>query len=371
MLRQLIRPRADFVIAVVALLALAAPAMAGDSIQLKTPRANSDVLTDIQIVDLTRDKVIYFNLRGASSTSSEDRSNVVRVNVDYAGHQRPSEFRRGKDAMDQARWADAISYFVRALSAAPQGDERQKIVRHLSMFHLVECGASLGTGTSSEGTGWAVTMKYAQTLEQEFAQSYYIVDALEFMGMAQQAQNRLDDAEATYRRLSRIDSARGTFRLALILFQQRKYPAAKDQFAAAKSTADSRGDNTTAERCHLFVGKCALQMADWGTAKDIFQSLTGDGGSDQPNVLGGAYLGLGTCMAREGEFKKAFMAFARTATVFKANVSPDELKEALGLCAQTAAELAKTDSAWQSRAENLRGEYQRRYPRQPLPDLPR
>lgn len=353
-------------VAVMAVAVLAVPAVAADNVFRKN-NPNEPDRNVIQILDLTRENIEF--LRQGGSVGRVPHTDVARYVIDYAGHDRPADFRRAKEAMDQARWAQAIELFARLLNTVQAGNEPLKIVRHLSLVHLCECGAQLAGGQVGNSTGWNTVLEYAPILEREFAQSYFRGSVLELAGMAHQAKGDGDAARRVFETLARVDPARGRFRLALVLFQRREYAPARNEFSEAMKAAGA--DSNTKERCELYVAWCSLRLGQWDAAMDVFQRLVSENGSNQPNVVGSAYLGLGLCQSRAGSHKEAFYSFGKTATVFKAAVTGEELADAIGYCAISAREIARRDPSWEPHAKVIQDEYSRRYPRRPLPELPK
>lgn len=348
------------------LAALFTPAFAGDTITV-TSGGKDNVLSEIQIDKIERDKIYFFNLKGGGAgAASKPMSEVKEWKIDYS--ERHKALGRAYDHFKSARWAEAIAAAKELLDAT--NPKPQALELHLATMFICEAGAKLGDGESVLGKGYDVAIKYVPELDKNFPQSYYLVDAFESLGIALQCRKKAAEAEAAYRRMESLDPARGGFRLALILYENKKFSQARDQFKKAQALA-ARGDNKRmAELCEVYVAKSSIEMNDPDAAKEIFQRLSDGGGSNQPEVLGAAYLGIGSIQGSKGDFENAFMALAKASTVFKSALSPEELQRAIGLSAVAAAKLASSGKAdWQEVADRLRQEYERRYPRQPMPSF--
>ncbi|MGE0430706.1 MAG: tetratricopeptide repeat protein [Planctomycetota bacterium] len=359
--RPLLAPLAIICGVVLALLTLPATALAGDSITYKSGD-KVETLSNIQIDDVLIDKVTYFGA-GSATAKSVAQNDIVSYTIDASA--RSNDFGKADDLMRRSDFINAITAYRKVLASNDAG----RLEKLIANVKICECGMFLGGRDVEGGQGWDLVIKQGRAFldTRDYNNSYYRMDVLEWIGTAYQARRQPDKAEQAYADLTRMDEARGAFQLARVLYDNGKYDQAMTKFKGAQDSAAKRGDNRTAERCELFAALSMLSLGKVDDAKDVFLRLTGDGGSDQGDVLGRAYLALGRIYGRGTQYEPAFMCVARAATVFKGSLNSRELQDAIGLSARAAQGLAEKDPAWNARAERLKKKYNAQYPRAELP----
>lgn len=322
--------------------------------------------TRCTIVELNQQKIIWEvdeKNDGRPRTKNADWDDVIVWAVDP--NQRPREYVRAMDAKNGLNLVEAIAQFaevVKQANAAARGFDQ--LLKHLAYYYSIQCGIAMNT---RDGARTAIDC--GEKLRKEFSNSYFMPEVLESLGIAYERNGQGDKAIQSYQALKNTANgqARGALRLGFVYFNRSEFGKAQQEF----DTASRAADTTTAQTAMLYLAKCAVanpSTGDWARARGVCETLVND--AEDRAVLGAAYLIMGLADAKSGKWRDAFMSLAKTATAYKQDVRPEELKDALRYSIRCADELAKNDEKWVARKDLLGRRYQELYRATPDTTLP-
>ncbi|MEZ4642679.1 MAG: tetratricopeptide repeat protein [Chloroflexota bacterium] len=238
----------------------------------------------------------------------------------------------GYAAQFQSRHADARGFLQQALAMAQEIGDRQGVVKHT---------LGLGALALQEGdiAGAQVQQQAALKLATEIGYLRGILTAHRHMADASLYQNKLDEAEQSYRRLlmqaqrARLGdlAAHATGNLGIVYARRGEYENAIRQYEAAIALCHDLGDPIS-ERKHLSnLGSTYRRLGRYDAAQQCFTAaLRVERMAGLRQGEANSLMNLGALTHRMGGFQEAQAYFERALAIFTALAHKDGIGKCLG-----------------------------------------
>lgn len=336
---QLIHPPVYIVVAALMVLGSAvgtSPCSAQDTVFLNTGRPLRGAVKNSNPEEL---------LVGSKTVSAQD---VKKVNFSGA----PRELGRAKEDMLNGRYTDAWAELekIDPVPTDPMVLQEYEYARSVTMGKIALMGGQISTREAGAKIG-AFVRKYPD--------SFRIYPVLDIYGQLLVGINRIDLAEAEFRKLAASNwpefQLKGLFDLGQAQLLMEKYPEATASF----NKLESHSLNDAVAQQYKLLAKCqnAKSMAMQGKpdqAKAALEQIILNQDHQNKQLFARCYNALGTCYLQKDEPLEAAMAFLHTDLLYSGDT--DAHAEALYQLAQIWPQLEDTDRANRAR-QLLSGSY--------------
>jgi tetratricopeptide (TPR) repeat protein len=342
------------------LLATVVPAAsAGDMIQLKNgkwlvdkapagenPTDQELAAGKLKVIGEEFDVVKYrlTAIRGGG-VQTQDMNNVKRV---VYGESDPS-YTRAADMMASGDWEGALDLFERAKSS------RVSWVPQYAMWNIVRIHEALGDPDSA--------LAAIDELIKEFPKTKYLVQAHEKAALILLGKNAAQ-ARARFSQIRRIpgvpdETARSVdYWLIYIKEVEARSPSGvesvKREYERLLEQVEGKSP-TVAMRCRLGIGRCLLKLEKADEALSYFQNIVAK--EKDPDILAGAYVGVGEAYFAMKKWVEARRAFLRVCVLWE-----ESEFHAQALCRAGNCFLLAREEGYKERARYELTECIRRYP---------
>ncbi len=320
--------RQHFGILVVLVLAvIAAPALAGDCILLKSGRYHPPGPSDgsrpptredfdkspYTVRSENYDKLNFsMKLGGKAQNQSMDISRVDRV--DY--WPKPPAYTAAANLMNSGDYAGAIAKF----EAVARDRSQRSWARTYALMNIALMYEDDGNLDGS--------IQAWEKLAKDFPKSRYVPKAFIQIGLAQLNKGDANAAKRSFERLGRLsglpEGQKIMAKYYMILIKQKQGESTKNQSLLREALSEykvllgkTEGDQELREvaiRCRLGIGTCQLLLGQFDEALAFFQKIA-DSAKDHA-VLAGAFVGLGDCYIKKTQWKDALLAFLRVEILY-------------------------------------------------------
>lgn len=348
---------------------MATPALAGDLIQKTTgkwfpagPEDGSDPgsedfeKSNITVTDEDYD-FVYYKYEGVSGRQKEPTARVKRVLY----QKRPERFLTANDLMSSGKYADALKEFdeiAKNKRAFPESWVR--------MYSLFNMGRIYQEGLYD----YANAVAAWDRLQREFKKSKFLPKSIVQKGLAFLALGQEDDAKKAFLSLERLPGLpEGKKKIAkyyLIKIVQMKgekgggramIEEALGKYRELLKEVEGEAELTeVAILARLGIGDCLLSLEKFGEALAFFQKIAAS--SDDPNVLAGAYNGLGRCHYEKREWNEALYSFLRVVILYNENAG----QTAMALYYSAKSYSLRKGDEWKERTRELYRECIAKFP---------
>jgi tetratricopeptide (TPR) repeat protein len=355
---------------VAAILALfAAPALAGDMIQFKkelkwfpTPPASGDAEPSVE--DLANSQITvkeenydqtYYVYEGVATRQKYDTAKIKRV----VYGEKPARFIEASDAMGSGDFGTAVAGF----DELAKNKRNPHWVRQYSLYNI---GRIYQEGVGDLKNAIAAWDRY----EKEFPRGKFLPKALVASGLAYLTIGDEAKARSSFSKLERLkglpEGAKKQAKYWTIKITQLKGEKAGNAGLINQALTQYRSllDEVEADSelqevailARLGIGDCLLALEKFGEALDFFKKIAAS--SDDPDVLAGAFNGLGRCHFSKEEWDEALISFLRTVILYDTN--PEQTAMALFWGAKSY--MMRQGEDWKNRARSLFRECMNKYP---------
>jgi tetratricopeptide (TPR) repeat protein len=352
---------------------LAAPALAGDYVKIRSPDGKiswqpskepangraptAKELTDSGIV-VTREDYdkVYYKYKDIAAQQSIDAASVVAV---YYGD-RPAARAEAEALMANGDYDKAAAQ----MESLSTNRTYPAWVRMYSLWDLGRIRQVIQGDNESAIQVW-------DRFEKDFPKGRFLPDVIINAGKAYLNLGKGAEARGKFLELEKLSglpaSKKMLARYYLIYITQKQGEASKNSALINKALQDYKSlladvESTpelkdVAALARLGVGGCLVALEQYKDAQEYFQKIA-DSGTDSV-VLAGAFNGLGRCLEAQQQWKDALLAFLRTAFLY--NDRPDQTAFAL-LHAGRCYKLLRSGDDWKDRAKSLLQECMSKYP---------
>jgi len=286
-------------IALACILAATASAQTSDHIIYKTgqiyPAEGSD-----QLVEVTKEtySVIKYDLTSRNVKIPQDMSTHKVAKVEYASI--PFEYKEASDSFKNGYFEEALTAFKELAEKKPK-----PWVEQYALFNVGECLFNLGRIDEA--------LEAYQELMRRVPDSRFVPDARYRIGECYLRKNDKVSAKAEFDGLKEYTTSKGydpifEYKAELGLI---KILELDNNFTAALAGLDelqARVSQTfpeIANEAKLRIGQVYIQQQDFSRAESYFKMILDDAEGSGPQVLYGAYLGLGNCYYAQNRHKDA------------------------------------------------------------------
>jgi TolA-binding protein len=337
---------------------LAAPALAGDFIRLKdskwhinVPRSGLERPTvedfAASTISVTSEDYDFVNFSLDMGQGGKIAQKIATDRVEEVIYEPPpAAYNDGVRAMTSGDLSTAMQKFTSVASSR----SARSWTRMYSLFNLGQIYHS--------GADWEQAVTAWSTLRKEFPKSRFLPDAIVMEGLARFYSGDAEKARTTFGELDRIsglpEGKKALGRYWVIYVKQRQGEAARNTAIVNQALSEYRTLLASVENdeslkevailARLGIGTCLVGMKKFDEAQTFFQRIADS--SNDPEVLAGAFNGLGLCYYEQQQWDPALIAFLRTTTIYDVNIEQTaKANFYVGKCFQL---LQKED--WKSRA---------------------
>ncbi len=325
---------------------LSVSAYAKDYVVVKDKDDKKKEYASVKILDFTQTHIVF---ESEGNKIKEKWSDVLSWSID-PDFEKTEDFSLGMKKMKEANFRSAMGDYDKVLA----NKSASEIEKHLSYYYIIYCGYF---GNDRRNLGFKIIDLYAPQFQKAFPNSYFLKDAYDRWGLSRLQMRKPIEAKKIFEELKKYSQGLSFMRLAIMVYYDGDFEKAVPIFV--KAVSNSEDDKYTKDFSSVMLASCYQRLQKWTEAKEILEKLTGDtdDSSNVEDVLGKAFLYLGTEYGRTGDYSKAFIALMKAYTVYKSNLQKNEVLDAYSYALICANELAKQDEKWMNRAKVLDGEF--------------
>ncbi|MCD4656571.1 MAG: tetratricopeptide repeat protein [Planctomycetes bacterium] len=335
-----------YVFIALAIFVLSSSAYAKDYVLVKDKDNVKKEYPSVNILDFTQTHIVF---ESEGNKIKEKWSDVLSWSVD-SDYEKTAAFTLGSKKVKEGNFRSAMGDFEKVL----EDKAATEIEKHLSYHYIILSGY---LGNDRRNNGFDIVALYAPKFKKDFPNSYFLKDAFDRWGLSRLKLRKSDEAKKIFEELKKYSPGLSYMRLAIMVYYNSEFEKAVPIFLKAVSSPEV--DKYTKDFSSVMLANCYQRLKKWTEAKEILEKLTGDTeeSSNVEDVLGKAFLYLGTEYGRTGDYSKAFIALMKAYSVYKSNLQKNEVLDAYSFALICANELAKQDEKWKKRAKVLDSEF--------------